>query len=209
MFMVYTPEGRSFIGDAQNLPALKVDPARRVNKVEDMDVSNFKVDIKGSEKKSTKNEALNAYKKNQNQSKRRLIVKVSEIMTAPVFTIERNTSIEQAWAMMQEYKIKHLPVMNGDNLVGICSQSDLLSRMIVSNQGQLEGVKNESVAQIMKEKVITTSSDTDIRHVAQVLTEFEIDALLIMSDYYQIVGIVTERDLISRLATEPPLELYT
>jgi CBS-domain-containing membrane protein len=136
------------------------------------------------------------------------VVKVAEIMSSPVETIDIDDSLETAWQLMQKHSIKHLPVIDNGELVGICSQTNLLGRVIVSNSGELEGVKPEKVGQVMQSEVVTTSLDTDIRHVAQVLTEYQIDALLIMSEYHKILGIVTESDLISRLAKEPPVELY-
>ena len=198
MFMVYSPEGQSFIGAAQNLPVLRVDPAKRINKVEDTSLDEVKVDVKDSSAHAQKKEALNAYKQNQQSKKRRVIVKVAEIMSSPVISVQSNASLENAWYLMEV-----------DNLVGICSQTDLLARMVIGREGQIEGVKRETVLQVMHPQVVTTSADTEIRHVAQALTEYEIDSLVIMNEYQKVIGIVTEKDLISRLAQEPPIEIYT
>ncbi|WP_321322986.1 HPP family protein [Thiomicrorhabdus sp.] len=210
MFIVYSPEGQSFIGALQNLPALKVDPAKRINRIEETELEGLKVDIKNRQDSSKKeNSALNAYKVNQQSSQRKIIVKVAEIMSSPVITVESNSSLEEAWLLMQKHKIKHLPVLNNGELVAMCSQANLLTRMIVSSSGELEGVKPEKVSDVMKPEVITTSHETDIRHIALALTEYQIDVLVIMNEYQKILGIVTESDLISRLAQEPPIELYT
>lgn len=202
MFIVYSPEGRSFIGAVQNLPALKVEPAKRINKIDETDEERKE---KHTPKKSG---ALDAYKNNQQESKRSIIVKVSEIMVSPVITVGANNTLEEAWNLMKDNSIKHLPVLDDAELVGMCSQSDLLGRIIVSKSGDLEGVKPERVKDVMHSEVVTTSLDTDIRHIAQALTGYQIDALVIMNEYHQILGIVSEGDLIRRLAKEPPIELY-
>lgn len=210
MFIVYSPEGRSFIGAVQSLPVLKVDPAQRINKIEETELGALKVDVKAQQHtQKDSNAALRAYKKNQTKLPGQVIVNVSEIMTSPVFTININNSIEEAWHLMQAKKVKHLPVLNNAELVGMCSQEDLLARIIVSKSGELEGVKQEQVGDVMQSGVVTTTLDTDIRHVAQALTGYQIDVLVIMSEYHQILGIVTESDLIRRLAKEPPIEIYT
>ncbi|GAB6070538.1 hypothetical protein JCM30760_16350 [Thiomicrorhabdus hydrogeniphila] len=210
MFIVYSPEGQSFIGAAQNLPALKVDPAKRINKIEAAELEALKVDLQQKHSGNTKqNSAVNAYKVNQKESQRRLLVKGAEIMSSPVITIDEDRSLEDAWNLMQQHHIKHLPVLSEGQLVAMCSKTDLLTRMIVSAKGQLEGVKPEKVSQVMKTGVVTTALDTDIRHIALALTDYDIDALVIMGEYQKILGIVTESDLINRLAQEPPLELYT
>ena len=95
-----------------------------------------------------------------------------------------------------------------ENLVGICSQRDLLTRVIVGKDGELEGAKRETVSDIMQTHVVTTVAETDIRHVANVLTQYDIGALVIMNNFQQPIGIVTRGDIIKRLGNEPPLELY-
>ncbi|WP_040725393.1 HPP family protein [Thiomicrorhabdus sp. Kp2] len=210
MFIVYSPEGQSFIGAVQNLPALKVDPAQRINKVEEAELDGLKVDIGHKDEQGKhQNSALNAYNENRSNAQRRIIVKVSEIMASPVFQVDANSSIENAWRLMEKHDIKHLPVIDNGELVGMCSEANLLGRMIISKSGELEGVKPELVRDVMQAGVVTTTLDTDIRHIAQALTKYQIDALVIMSEYQKILGIVTESDLISRLAKEPPIELYT
>ncbi|MDX1353296.1 MAG: CBS domain-containing protein [Thiomicrorhabdus sp.] len=210
MFIVYSPEGQSFIGAAHNLPALKVDPAQRINKVQETELQGLKVDIEHNEPQQKKqNNPLTAYSENQSNRERRVIVKVAEVMSSPVIQVDINTSIEQAWRLMEKHSIKHLPVLNNGELVGMCSQANLLGRLIVSKTGELEGVKRELVADVMQAEVVTTTLETDIRHIAQALSEYQIDVLVIMSEYQKILGIVTESDLISRLAKEPPIELYT
>jgi len=209
MFIVYSPEGQSFIGAVQNLPVLKVDPAKRINKVEESELGALKTDIESKSQSNPKNSALNAYKQNQSTSSGKPVVKVAEVMVSPVVTINVNASLEEAWQIMHSKKIKHLPVLNNAELVGMCSQENLLTRIIVGKSGELEGVKPEKVVDVMHTEVVTTNLDTDIRHVAQALNQYQIDALVIMSEYHQIIGIVTESDLIRRLAKEPPIEIYT
>lgn len=209
MFIVYSPEGQSFIGAVHNLPVLKVDPAKRINKVDETDLDALKTDAESQEKQNSKKSgALDAYKGNQKESKRAIVVKVSEIMVSPVITVGADNTLEEAWNLMKNNSIKHLPVLDHAELVGMCSQADLLGRIIVSKSGELEGVKPERVRDVMHSEIVTTSLDTDIRHIAQALTGYQIDALVIMNEYRQILGIVSESDLIRRLAKEPPIELY-
>jgi CBS-domain-containing membrane protein len=144
----------------------------------------------------------------QEDKRRRVVVKVAEIMSAPVVLVTDENSLEEAWLLMQEHKVKYLPVIRAGVLVGLCSQVDLLGRVIVNKEGLLEGVKQETVAEVMQSRVVTTNGDTDIRHIAQVLSDYDAGALVIMSESSEVVGIVTEGDLVKRLANDPPVELY-
>ena len=151
---------------------------------------------------------VKAYKDNQ-EANRRVIVKAAELMSNPVIAVNDTETIENAWYLMKKEQIKHLPVMQRGELIGICTETNILARVILNKEGELEGVKSESVADVMNPSVVTTSSGTEVRHVAQALMGFEIDALVVMDDYQQIQGIITRSDLISRLAMSPPIELYT
>jgi CBS domain-containing protein len=52
---------------------------------------------------------------------------VGEIMSKKVITIRADQTIEEASALMVENKIKKLPVIEGDKLVGIITATDLIS----------------------------------------------------------------------------------
>ncbi len=52
--------------------------------------------------------------------------KVREIMTEKVFMIEPDKTIDDAVKLMTEKKIKKLPVMENDKLVGIITASDIM-----------------------------------------------------------------------------------
>ena len=52
---------------------------------------------------------------------------VSEIMTSPMFTMDRYSTIEEANAFMRKHKIGHLGVTDDDKIVGILSISNLLN----------------------------------------------------------------------------------
>jgi len=208
MFIVYSPEGKSFIGASKAVPPLKVDPLKRTDPVEDDVLDGFNMGVELDLKSPKGSAAIHAYETTQKDKARRVVVRVAEIMSTPVKVISSENTLEEAWFLMQENHIQHLPVVASGSLIGICSQRDLLSRMIVSKDGLVEGIKRETVADIMQLHVITTTENTDIRHVATVLTEYEIGALVIMDSSQKPIGVVTRGDMIERLANEPPVELY-
>ena len=51
---------------------------------------------------------------------------VQEIMTAPVIYVEPSCDVEEALALMTDRHIRHLPVVDGDNLHGLISIGDLV-----------------------------------------------------------------------------------
>lgn len=65
---------------------------------------------------------------------------VGRCMTSPVETIQSDTPLEQAAAMFLEKKIGALPVMSGDSLVGIITESDTL-RALIALLGSGSGIR--------------------------------------------------------------------
>jgi CBS domain-containing protein len=59
--------------------------------------------------------------------------KVGDIMTNPVFTVSPTTTVAEAMAVMTHNRIRHLPVMENDELGGIVSMGDL-ARSVIAEQ---------------------------------------------------------------------------
>jgi CBS domain-containing protein len=55
---------------------------------------------------------------------------VSKLMTSPAVTVEPPTGVLSALAMMSRRRIRHLPVVSGDELLGIVSIGDLVKYRI-------------------------------------------------------------------------------
>jgi len=61
-------------------------------------------------------------------------IPVREIMTSGVVTVDPSKSIEDCMALMTQRRIRHLPVCEGDKLVGIVSIGDLVKEVIAEQE---------------------------------------------------------------------------
>ena len=70
-------------------------------------------------------------------------MKVKDIMTKDVITISPSDTLEKAVDLMTKYRIKRLPVVDGDKLVGILTVSDIIvvEPKIIQNLASLLSIK--------------------------------------------------------------------
>lgn len=67
---------------------------------------------------------------------------VSEIMTPDVYYVSPTDSVERCMSIMTEKKIRHLPVMKGDNLVGVISIGDLVKNIISKQKFEIKNLRH-------------------------------------------------------------------
>jgi len=59
---------------------------------------------------------------------------VNEIMTSPIISVEPDCSIDDCMEIMTERRIRHLPVIKGEELLGLISMGDIVKSVIAEQQ---------------------------------------------------------------------------
>jgi CBS domain-containing protein len=67
--------------------------------------------------------------------------KVSEVMTADFLSITQETSVEDAMQMMTDKRVRHLPVFDGDQLLGLISIGDVTRWLLKVNEMEAENLR--------------------------------------------------------------------
>lgn len=128
-------------------------------------------------------------------------------MSAPVITVTPETSLTEARKIIDEHQIRALPVMKGNQLVGIITKRGLLrlDLSILGNESWNQGVemREETVGEIMTAKPITLLPETLIPKAARIMLENKITALPVMENG-KLVGILTNSDLLRFILAEYP-----
>jgi CBS domain-containing protein len=68
--------------------------------------------------------------------------RVSEIMTTGVFTTSSTESVNDCMSLMTEKRIRHLPVLEGNRVIGMISIGDLVQAIISDQKEEIEQLEN-------------------------------------------------------------------
>jgi acetoin utilization protein AcuB len=126
------------------------------------------------------------------------MMKVGNHMTPEPVTVSERDSMGEALLVMRRNQIRHLPVVNGNVLVGIVTDRDLrrASPSLLSGIAEekyQEVIDSTPVARIMTRDPFTVRLDTDLVDAVQVLVDKKISSLPVVNGA-ELVGILTEVD---------------
>jgi two-component system, LuxR family, sensor kinase FixL len=116
---------------------------------------------------------------------------VTAVMSSPVETVSSDFSVLAASRIMEAKHIKRLPVMAENKLVGIVTQTDLTR--VLTYYGTWR-----DISEIMSKDISGVQKNTTVAEAASIMTSRHISSIAVMAGK-QVVGILTERDLLSRV----------
>lgn len=123
------------------------------------------------------------------------IPRVHKYMSTTPHTIRPSMTLAEAHKVMQQHHIRHLPVLNGGELVGLLSDRDL--RMVEAFK-DVDPTK-VSVADAMSTEVYTVSPDSLLDEVASEMATKKYGSAVVMQNG-KVVGLFTAIDGLSALA---------
>ena len=67
---------------------------------------------------------------------------VEKIMTTNVYTIDAKDTVETARALMTSHRVRHLPVVDNEKIIGVISSRDVVSEIIITQRQTIEFYKD-------------------------------------------------------------------
>jgi len=103
------------------------------------------------------------------------------------FTVTPDTSIREVLELTRANDISGVPVVEGEQLVGIVTSRDL----------RFETQFEDPVKNIMtpKDRLVTVQEDTDSQEIKKLLHKHRIEKVLVVNDQFQLRGLVTVKDI--------------
>jgi CBS domain-containing protein len=152
-------------------------------------------------------------------------MKVRDVMNVKPITVQAQDPVSEAARLLRENKVSGLPVLDGEKLVGVVSESDLLRLLSVEeDEGGLwlpspfevfevpfrdlvkwermhvaiDEIPKKKVGMVMSRNLHEVGPDDEIEEAAGIMTRHRINRLPVVEEG-RLVGIVTRGDIISGL----------
>lgn len=129
---------------------------------------------------------------------------VKNWMSRNVFTITPEDSMQDAVYLMREHKVRTLPVVKNDEVVGIVSETDI-KRASASDATGLDVheilylISKIKIKDIMSKNPITVHEDLTVEETAEILMKEKISGVPVLDNEGKILGIITRDDLFNVL----------
>jgi acetoin utilization protein AcuB len=214
MFSIYGISGPIFQGTLENLsrlpPVVRRGPINATRRLSDQDaIDSAGEEFVGQTSSGTGAQAIDAYQSMlPKELERGPLYHANQIMQPQVITVSADDDVSHAWRTLVGNQIHQAPVLDaGYRLVGILSEHNLLTALNVDGDG-VRDVLFKKVGDVMTTPVVAATLSTDIRRIAHVMLERDVDGVPIINETGSLVGFISRSDILRAVVTDPPLSVW-
>ena len=117
-------------------------------------------------------------------------LKVEDVMVEDVVTVEEDTTVRKAVAIMNKYEIGCLIVTKRGKPIGIITERDMLTRVLSESRPP----EKTRVCEVMSRPLVAADPNMDLEEAAKLMFKMKVKKLPVVSDG-RLVGLVTLTDL--------------
>lgn len=118
----------------------------------------------------------------------KVVPKIEKYMTATPHTVQKNFPLNAAAIFMRDYRIRHLPVLDGGRLVGILTDRD------IKLASSLNRPENFMVEEVMTPDPFAVKPEDSLDQVVFQMAEHKYGCAVIVETFGKVVGIFTATD---------------
>ena len=130
-------------------------------------------------------------------------MKVSKYMTQKLITATPAMSVKQAFLLMRTHRVRHIPVVEEERLVGIISDRDLRrprwAERLDDWTAYYQVDENHTVSDVMTRNPETVRASDDILKAVSIFREHRYGALPVLNKDGNLTGILSAQDLLGAL----------
>jgi CBS domain-containing protein len=133
-------------------------------------------------------------------------MKVNEVMTTPVLTIDAKANLAQAKSTMRDKKINRLLVMQNDKFAGLITNHDMISHYTKSQERRpmmkdtAYAPSNIAISSVMETNTMQVQANRDVSEAVRDMVENKVSSLVVMKGSRPI-GMLTVTDIFEGILT--------
>lgn len=124
--------------------------------------------------------------------------KIKEVMTPEVRVIAPESTVLEAAQRMKELDVGSLPVLDGDTLLGMVTDRDIVVRLVAAG----DHADATAVREVMTAPIVFCFEDQDIEDVARLMEVQQIRRLIVLNADRRLAGIVSLGDIAVKTGRE-------
>ena len=123
---------------------------------------------------------------------------IEAIMSTNLITVSPSATLAEARSLMHEHRIHHIPVMDGDKIVGLITLTNVLAATdsFLRDDGTRIHADEIGIGDAMVTDLATVDVNASLRHAALFLEKHKIGCLPVL-DGETLVGIITDTDFVA------------
>jgi CBS domain-containing protein len=122
-------------------------------------------------------------------------LKVKDAMTTELAKIAPNATLRDAANMMIKYRVGNVLVVDGERLIGLLTERDIVRNAVAKDKPSSAKVKD-----IVPENVMFVSPEDDLMHASEKMLRNKISRLPVVDvENMEVIGIITSKDIMAVL----------
>ena len=128
---------------------------------------------------------------------------VQELMTSNPRTVDPSTPVIEAARTMKDQDVGPIPIVDGDTLVGIVTDRDIVLRVVAEGRDP----QSTKVGEIASRDLVTVDPQQDLDEALRLMAKHQVRRLPVVEEDGRLVGIVAQADVARELGDEKTGEL--
>lgn len=124
---------------------------------------------------------------------------VNRFMTESVLAIDVESPASEVLRMFRAYPVHHLPVVDGNKVVGMLSSADVLKLQAFLPKSAARPAefldRSVKIAQLMRSPVVSVQPHQSVEHAASLMAENGVHALPVTDNLDNLLGIISTTDI--------------
>jgi CBS domain-containing protein len=116
---------------------------------------------------------------------------VRDVMTSNPRSIEPSTTVTEAARLMKTEDVGSLPIVDGDQLVGVVTDRDIVIRVVA----ETKDLQSTTVGEIASRDLVTVDPQQDLDEALRLMAQHQVRRLPVAEEDGKLVGILAQADV--------------